>query len=56
MRCTWVTDVLVGGAQILAVTLTAPVRRRRYNRWGATDAEVTDPMPGDELVTHPMLG
>ncbi len=51
-----VKDVLVGGTQVLAVTLTAPIGRRRYNRWGATDAEVAAPMPGDELVTHPMLG
>ena len=53
---TGVTDVLVGGTQILAVILAAPVGRRRYNRWGATNAEIADPMPGDELVTLPMLG
>ena len=35
-----VTDVLVGGTQVLAATLTAPVGRKRYNRWGATAAEV----------------
>lgn len=56
MRRTGVTDVLVGGTQVLAVTLTAPVGRRRYNRWGATDAEVTDAVPGDELVADPVLG
>ncbi|MGB7820378.1 MAG: SRPBCC family protein [Ornithinibacter sp.] len=56
MRRRVVTDVLVGGTQVLGVTLTAPLGRRRYNRWGATDAEVADPMPGDELVTHPMIG
>lgn len=56
MRSTGVTDVLVGGGQVLAVTLTAPLGRRWYNRWGATDAEVTGPMPGDELVPHAMLG
>jgi hypothetical protein len=55
-RRTGVRDVLVGGAQVLAVTLTAPVGRHRYNRWGATDAEVAEAMPGDELVSHPMLG
>ena len=56
MRRTGATDVLVGGAQVVAVTLTAPAGRRRYNRWGATEAEVAAPMPGDELVPHPMLG
>jgi hypothetical protein len=29
---------------------TAPLIRRRHLRWGATDAEVAAPMPGDELV------
>jgi hypothetical protein len=30
--------------------LTAPLHRRRHLRWGATDAEVDDGMPGDHLV------
>ena len=34
MRCNGFTDVLVGGTQVLAATLTAPFRRRWYNRWG----------------------
>jgi hypothetical protein len=29
---------------------TAPLIRRRHLRWGATDAELAAPMPGDELV------
>jgi hypothetical protein len=29
---------------------TAPLHRGRHMRWGATDAEVESPMPGDELV------
>jgi hypothetical protein len=29
---------------------TAPLYRRRHQRWGATDAEVTAPMPGDGLI------
>jgi hypothetical protein len=29
---------------------TAPLIRRRHLRWGATDAEVAAPVPGDELV------
>ena len=56
MGSTRVTDVLVGGSQVLGTVVTAPIARRRYNRWGAHGAEVTDPMPGDELVRHPQLG
>jgi hypothetical protein len=56
MKRTQATDVLVGGTQVVAVTLTAPLGRVRYNRWGATDAEVWSPMPGDELVSRPMMG
>jgi hypothetical protein len=56
MGRTRVTDVLVGGSQLLASLLTAPVGRRRYNRWGALDTEVTLAMPGDELVPRPQLG
>lgn len=51
-----VTEVLLGGTQVLASVLTAPIGRVRYNRWGATDSEVSDPMPGDDLVARPMLG
>jgi len=29
---------------------TAPLHRRRHLRWGATDAEVAAPMPGDEVI------
>jgi hypothetical protein len=50
-----VHDVVVGGVQIAATTLTAPLTRRRYNRWGATDAEVADAMPGDALVADPRM-
>jgi len=56
MRGNAVGDVLAGGMQVLATLVVAPVARGRYNRWGATDAEVSGPMPGDELVTAPQLG
>ena len=49
-------DVLVGGTQVLATTVTAPLARRRYNRWGASEAEVRAMMPGDDLVPTPRLG
>ncbi len=29
---------------------TAPLYRRWHRRWGATDAEVAAPMPGDDLI------
>jgi len=48
-------DVVVGGAQVAATTLSAPIVRRRYNRWGATDDEVAGAMPGDLLVAEPRM-
>jgi hypothetical protein len=36
--------------QDLPIFLTAPLYRPWHLRWGATDAEVTSPMPGDELL------
>jgi hypothetical protein len=48
-------DIVVGGAQVAATTLTAPVARRRYNRWGATGDEVAAAMPGDALVAVPRM-
>jgi hypothetical protein len=51
-----VADVAVGGTQIAATVIGAPLLRRRYNRWGATPAEVDGPMLGDHLVQEPKLG
>jgi hypothetical protein len=50
-----VPAVITGGAQIAAATVTAPVLRRWYNRWGATAAETAAAMPGDELVPFPRM-
>lgn len=36
--------------QDLPVFLTSPLFRPWHLRWGATDAEVASPMPGDELL------
>lgn len=61
-RTTWrgvrdgVRDVVVGGAQIAATLVAAPVLRSRYNRWGATPLEVAAAMPGDGVVPDPRLG
>lgn len=48
-------QLLAGGALIAGTLAGAPVLRRRYNRWGATDEELARPMPGDELVVDPKL-
>jgi hypothetical protein len=48
-------DVIEGGAKIAAAILTAPVLRGAHNRWGATPAEVSAAMPGDELVPKPKI-
>ena len=50
------TEILAGGAQVLAVLVLAPLLRRRYNRWGARPAEAEGALPGDGLVTTPGLG
>ncbi|MEZ5116548.1 MAG: hypothetical protein R2737_09805 [Candidatus Nanopelagicales bacterium] len=50
-----VCDIAVGGPQVVATLLAAPLVRRRYNRWGATAAESLASMPGDELVERPRL-
>jgi hypothetical protein len=31
---------------------TAPMFRSWHQRWGATDAEVTAPMPGDDIISY----
>ncbi len=48
-------QLLAGGSLIAATLAGAPVLRRRYNRWGATDDELERTLPGDELVPHPKL-
>jgi hypothetical protein len=48
-------DVIEGGAKIAAAILTAPVLRGPHSRWGATPAEVSATMPGDELVPKPKI-
>lgn len=43
--CAWLLTVAVGGYLL----------RREGLRWGATDKEVHEPLPGDEAVPHPRL-
>ena len=47
---------LLGAVQVAGALVLSPVLRSWYNRWGATSAEVTQRLPGDELVPTPMLG
>ena len=35
--------------------LSAPVSRKWFNRWGATEVELTKNLPGDALVPSPRL-
>jgi hypothetical protein len=47
---------VIGGGQVLAASVLAPLLRRRYNRWGARRAEAEGALPGDELVPRTDLG
>jgi hypothetical protein len=49
-------QIVIGGALALGTLILSPLLRRTYNRWGATDAELASPMPGDDLVLDPKLG
>jgi hypothetical protein len=40
---------------LLAAATGAYLLRRLGMRWGATDDEVHSPLPGDDLVPHPMI-
>jgi hypothetical protein len=50
-----VRDIVIGGSQVLGTLVGAPLLRRRYQRWGATEFEVERPLPGDELVPEPQI-
>jgi hypothetical protein len=51
MRIRVLAGVVV--AEVLAVAAYVKVVRPRLVRWGATDAEVAGPLPGDEVVPEP---
>jgi hypothetical protein len=44
----------IGGASAIAWALATPFLRRGRLRWGATDDEVADVAPGDEIVAEPI--
>jgi hypothetical protein len=47
---------LLGAVQVGGSLLFSAFIRSWYNRWGATHTEVTQKLPGDELVPAPRLG
>jgi hypothetical protein len=51
-----VSDVVGGGLFVLGALASSPLLRRRYNRWGVDDGEITTELSGDELVRDPDLG
>jgi hypothetical protein len=48
-------QAIVGALAVLGAVLASPFLRRWYRRWGATPAETTRELPGDELVPRPRL-
>jgi len=44
---------IVGAGVVATMMILSPLVRRWYRRWGASDAEVTRMLPGDEFVPHP---
>ncbi len=49
-------DVMRAAADVLRAAplfVTSPLFRRRHLRWGATEAELRERMPGDELLADP---
>lgn len=57
----WAAEAGVGLAALaviaaFALAVLPPLTRPQYERWGATDAEVIEPLPGDDLVSRPDAG
>ena len=46
------TALALAGGYLAALTAT----RRWHQHWGATDPEITQPLPGDDLIPTPKLG
>jgi hypothetical protein len=46
------TALVLAGGYLVALTAT----RRWHQHWGATDQEITQPLPGDDLIPAPKLG
>lgn len=50
-----IIEEVFGAAAIAASIVTSPLIRSWYCKWGATTAELRMPLPGDDLVPHPVL-
>lgn len=49
------TNALRGTLEAATMLLTAPISRRWFNHWGATEEEITRALPGDGMVPAPKL-
>jgi hypothetical protein len=49
-------ESVVGAFQLAGTLVLSPMLRSWYNCWGATAEEVARSLPGDELVTAPLMG
>lgn len=49
------TNTMLGAGEVALMLLTAPVSRVWFNRWGATEQESKEPLPGDDCVPAPRL-
>lgn len=55
MRSRDILDNLTGAAAIAGTVLLSPLLRRAYARWGASDEELAEALPGDEVVAGATL-
>lgn len=51
-----VVDAVEGAFRIVFTLVFSPLLRNWYNRWGATSAEVSLALPGDQDVPQPAMG
>jgi hypothetical protein len=49
------TEEVIGALAIAGAIMTSPLTRPWYSKWGATQAEVSMPLPGDDQVPDPVL-
>ena len=48
-----ILEGIIGALFVGVMVLFSPLLRRWYSRWGATEDEVDQDIPGDEFVPHP---
>ncbi len=48
-----ILDEITGAAGLAATVLFSPILRPRYSRWGCTETEATEPLPGDAIIPNP---